>query len=104
MRSHPPIIFLGIHFCFVLIFEAESADNRNGMPSIELSSLLLQVITSWQVLAITGAVVVYLYLVAYVARTYHRPRMASGLKPKKAKKVKSAAPATVSNDDELLSD
>jgi hypothetical protein len=71
------------------------------MPSIELSSLLLQVITSWQVLAITGALVVYMYLVIYVARTYHRPRMASRMKPKKAKKVKAAP---VSTDDELLSE
>jgi hypothetical protein len=70
------------------------------MPSIELTDLLLQVITSWQVLAITGAIVVYLYLVTYVARTYHRPRIASR-KPKKVKKQKDV-PVTV--DDELLAD
>jgi hypothetical protein len=68
----------------------------------ELTSLLIQIITSWQVLAITGALIVYMYLVAYVARTYHRPRMASRLKPKKAKKAKAAAPASA--DDELLSE
>jgi type VI protein secretion system component VasK len=72
------------------------------MPSIELTDLLYQVLTSWQVLAITGAIIVYLYLVIYVARTYHRPRMASRHKPKKAKKEKAAAP--VSTDDELLSE
>jgi hypothetical protein len=71
------------------------------MFSSELTELLLQVITSWQVLVITGALIVYMYLVAYVARTYHRPRVASR-RPKKAKKVKSAAPASA--DDELLSE
>jgi hypothetical protein len=71
------------------------------MPSIELKDLLLQVITSWQVLFITGALVIYIYLVNYVARTYHRPR-ASRMKPKRAKKAKAAAPASV--DDELLSE
>jgi hypothetical protein len=70
------------------------------MLSIELTDLLLQVITSWQVLGITGALVVYMYLVAYVARTYHRPRMATRLKPKRARKEKAAGP--VSTDDELL--
>jgi hypothetical protein len=74
------------------------------MPSIELKDLLMQVITSWQVLFITGALVIYMYLVIYVARTYHRPRVASRMKPKRARKEKSSAPATVSTDDELLSD
>jgi hypothetical protein len=71
------------------------------MPSIELKDLLMQVITSWQVLVITGALVVYLNLVIYVARTYHRPRM-SRVKPKKAKKQKASASANA--DDELLSE
>jgi hypothetical protein len=85
-------------------FGAVTADDRSGMLSNELSSLLVQVITSWQVLAITGALVVYMYLVAYVARTYHRPRMATRLKPKKVKKEKSAAPTVANSDDELLSE
>jgi hypothetical protein len=71
------------------------------MFSIELKDMLMQVISSWQVLFITGALVVYMYLVSYVARTYHRPRVASR-KPKKAKRVKSATPASA--DDELLSE
>jgi hypothetical protein len=70
------------------------------MLSIELTDLLLQVISSWQVLVITGALVVYMYLVAYVARTYHRPR-ASRMKPKRAKKAKAAV---ITTDDESLND
>jgi uncharacterized protein YpmS len=70
------------------------------MPSIEIKDLLMQVITSWQVLFITGAIIVYMYLVTYVARTYHRPR-ASRMKPKRAKREKAAV---ITTDDESLND
>ena len=49
-------------------------------------ALLLQVIKSWQVIAVTIAIILYLTLVSYVARAYHRPR-ASKTKAKKKKAV-----------------
>jgi hypothetical protein len=59
------------------------------MVSEELMKLLPQVIQSWQVILITIVIVFYLFLVCYVARTYHRPRSVSKSKPKK-KKVEAA--------------
>ena len=59
---------------------------------MELKELLPQVITSWQVWAVILALVLYMYLVGYVARTYHRPRI-SKAKPKKKKKEKANANA-----------
>jgi urea transporter len=78
------------------------ADNENGMFSTELKYLLPQVISSWQVLAVTAALILYTWLVSYVARTYHRPHLSKS-KPKR-KKVK-AAPAEHNespNDEDSL--
>jgi hypothetical protein len=50
----------------------ENADTNN-MFSGELISLLKQVISSWQVIAVSVALVLYIFLVSYVARTYKRP-------------------------------
>jgi len=58
---------------------------------MELKELLPQVITSWQIWVMILALVLFMYLVGYVARTYHRPRM-SRAKPKKKKKEDKAAP------------
>jgi hypothetical protein len=62
-----------------------SADNEKGMFSKELTELLIQVVQSWQVIAVTIALVLFMYLVGYVARSYHRPRSVSRSKPKKVK-------------------
>ena len=64
----------------------------------ELRQLLVQVITSWQVLAVTVVLVLYIFLVNYVSRTYYRRRP-----PKARPEVKAQAPeATAPNDaDEL---
>lgn len=70
------------------------------MFSDELKELLIQVITSWQVLAVTGAVILYSLLVSYVARLYHRPRVAKPSTARKAKTVAKSAPE-VSDDDDL---
>jgi hypothetical protein len=59
--------------------------------SKEVIDLLLQVLKSWQVIAVTVAIVLYMSLVSYVARAHHRPR-ASKFKAK-AKKQKSLAAA-----------
>ena len=42
------------------------------MFSAEIRKLLFQVITSWQVLTVTGILIVYIFLVNYIARIYHR--------------------------------
>jgi len=68
------------------------------MFPIELKELLPQVISSWQVLAITGILILYTWLVKYVARTYHRPHLSKS-KPKR--KVK-AEPNVSSDNAESL--
>ena len=74
------------------------------MFSAEIRSLLAEVITSWQVLAVTGVLIIYIFLVNYVARIHQRPRHFSmpGIKKSKAKKAPvPSAPEPVSDDDEL---
>jgi hypothetical protein len=71
------------------------------MFSPELRELLIQVIKSWQVIVITVALVLYIYLVKYVSRRYHRPRM-SRSKPRRAKKAKIKAEKPQHNPDELI--
>jgi hypothetical protein len=72
------------------------------MFSKELSELLIQVIMSWQVIAVTIALVFFMYLVNYAARRYHRPHAVSKSKPKK---VKPRPPKEDSeNSEEILPD
>jgi len=70
------------------------------MFSMELKELLPQIITSWQVIVISIALVLYMWLVNYVARTYHRPRFISKSKPKR-KKAEAAPPVEVDDHAEL---
>jgi Na+-transporting methylmalonyl-CoA/oxaloacetate decarboxylase gamma subunit len=60
------------------------------MFSKELSELLFQVIKSWQVIAVTVVLVLYMSLVGYVLRSHHKPASVSKTKPKKQKKPKDA--------------
>jgi len=60
------------------------------MFSKELRELLSQVITSWQVWVTILVLVLFMYLVGYVSRTYHRPRISKS-KAKKKKEDKAAA-------------
>ena len=71
------------------------------MVSDELMELLIQVVKSWQVIAITVALVLYMFLVNYVARTYHRPSYVSKSRPQKSKKkaVSAAKPAKKSEKE-----
>ena len=41
--------------------------------SQELLDVLIQVIKSWQVLAVTGVLILYFFLVSYAARSHKRP-------------------------------
>jgi len=70
------------------------------MFSKELMGLLIQVVQSWQVIAVTIALVLFMYLVGYVARSYHRPHSVSKSKPKKVK----PAPKPKDSSEEIVPD
>jgi hypothetical protein len=76
--------------------------------SKELTSLIIDVITSWQTLAITLGIVVYIAIVNNVARLYrsNRPKSSRIKKPKKEKKAKKETEPveTVDMDDLGLED
>jgi len=56
------------------------------MFSDELRNLLIQVIKSWQVIAVTIVVVLYFSLVNYASRAHKKPAFVSKIKPKKKDK------------------
>ncbi|MDR0624036.1 MAG: hypothetical protein LBG10_06345 [Treponema sp.] len=61
------------------------------MFSKDMTALLIRVISSWQVIAVTVVFILYTFLVSYVARLYRRPRPMSMLPSRpKAKKTKAA--------------
>jgi len=53
---------------------------------------LFQVIKSWQVIAVSIALVLYMSLVSYAAREHHKPAFVSKIKPKKKEKPKKEKP------------
>jgi hypothetical protein len=55
----------------------------------QIKDMLIQVITSWQVIFITVVVILYLFLVSYVTKLYHKARMPKSSK-KKSKKTASS--------------
>jgi|TergutMp193P3_1026864.scaffolds.fasta_scaffold341303_2 hypothetical protein len=66
----------------------------------EVANLIAEVVQSWQVIAMTIAIVLYMLLVNYVARTYHRPRFISKSKPRKsAAKAKPSGPVVTEDTD-----
>ena len=75
------------------------------MFNSEIRNLLIQVITSWQVLAVTGVLIVYVFLVNYVAKLYHHPRPPSFTMPKikkqKPEKTQEPAAGVASESDEM---
>jgi hypothetical protein len=76
------------------------------MFSKEVIALLIDVVTSWQVIAVTIGVFLYMSLVVYVAKTYHRPRAIS-LSPsklKKKKKEEAAPPAGEADSEDEIND
>jgi hypothetical protein len=72
--------------------------------SEELRDLIIRVITSWQVIVVTVALIFYFLLVSYVSRIRHHSRPAAPeAGPKKHKKNKGESPeAVVVTDDESL--
>jgi hypothetical protein len=73
------------------------------MFSAEVIELLMKVITTWQVIAITIGIILYVNIVNYVAKNhYHRPKMPKkfGFKKKKTDAAAvAAAPAEGVHDD-----
>lgn len=66
------------------------------MLSKELMDLLVQVISSWQVIFITVVLILYFFLVFYVARLYRKPRtplLFSSPRTSVKKKAQKAEPA-----------
>jgi hypothetical protein len=73
--------------------------------SKELFDVLVQVIRSWEVLAVTGVLIIYLLLVFHAARGHKRPRaMARTIIPKKSKAVGEPDVETTEDDDLGLSE
>ncbi|MDR2485829.1 MAG: hypothetical protein LBD55_10585 [Treponema sp.] len=72
------------------------------MISNELKSLLIQVITSWQVIAVSVALVLYFSLVFYVARFSNTVKIPAMPKPKpKPKKENKPEPKSAEDDEEV---
>jgi len=76
------------------------------MFSQEFLDLLKHVITSWQVIAVTVGILIYMNIVTHVARSYHHPKVkkAAKVKAKKAEPVVSEGPEEIegggdSNDE-----
>ena len=63
-----------------------------------LRELLVKVISSWQVLVATSVLIVYFYLITFVARAYHKKRPRKPPKPKAKKGAAEPQEATVTDD------
>ena len=69
--------------------------------------LVKHVLTSWQVIAVTVAIVLYLNIVFYAARYYRTPRIGSiakklSFKRKAPRDVSASGPEEVSNSNDEL--
>ena len=73
------------------------------MFSEEIRKLLFQVISSWQVLAVTGVLIIYIFIVNNVARIYHRRphRIEMPKKAKQEQPPETPAPEASAETDEL---
>jgi len=73
------------------------------MFSEEVRKMLVQVISSWQVLVVTVVLILYVFLINYVARIYHRPGRSGGLFLPRTKRESSSNASTIvpSESDEL---
>jgi Na+-transporting methylmalonyl-CoA/oxaloacetate decarboxylase gamma subunit len=67
-----------------------------------LMELILLVIRSWQVIVVTIVLVLIMYLVGYVANSYHHPKSVSRARPKKAKIQPKVNVKKQSSPDDLI--
>ena len=74
----------------------------------EIGNLLIQVISSWQVLAVTVVIIIYFFLVSFVSRVYHpssrRPQMSLPKGKGKSKSESQEAQIVDEGDDLGLED
>jgi type VI protein secretion system component VasK len=77
--------YTGKKFPFLPIYKRGGA-----VLSEELKALIVQVLTSWQVLAVTIGIIIYIFIVTSVAKLYRsaRPKKPKTNKPQKEKKEK----------------
>jgi len=80
-------------------------DVYQTMFSSEMRNLLFQVISSWQVLAVTGVLIIYIFMVNSVARIYRRrrppPIIMPRIKKPKQEKNQEKAPAAASESGDI---
>ncbi|MCL2722504.1 MAG: hypothetical protein FWD47_14330 [Treponema sp.] len=78
------------------------------MESLSVFDVIKQVLTSWQVIVITIVIFLYIQIVNYVSRRYHRPRSMKKIKINIFKKKDKSSelsstddmlPGSSSNDD-----
>ena len=74
------------------------------MFNAEVREMLAQVLTSWQVVAVTVVLVMYMFLVNYVVKARRRPGKPSSAKRKKGKAPKLEFPSPPEGEpgDEVL--
>jgi len=76
------------------------------MFNAEVRRLLIQVIGSWQVWVVTVVLILYVFLINYVARLYNRPRRSHmpilPIPRRRAKKSDAEAPMAPSSDSDDL--
>jgi hypothetical protein len=72
------------------------------MFSKEMISILVEVLTTWQVIAAAIAALLYISLVNYVSRLSHRPSFS--MRPGKVKKKKEAPAAAAAGPEETEND
>jgi hypothetical protein len=65
----------------------------------ELWNLVVQLLTSWQVIAVTVVVFFYFFLVSYVSRLRYKSRPPSNTRPRKAKKVPRKETPTAAEEE-----
>ena len=68
------------------------------MFSDEVRKLLVEVVSSWQVIAVTVALIAYFYLINYVARLYRKKRPRRPIMPKIKPEATETPPEAVSDD------
>lgn len=70
------------------------------MFASEVRALLVEVISSWQVLAVTIALIIFVFIVSYAARTHSHYKPRGAFKGKKRKmKSQDAIPDSLSLTD-----
>jgi hypothetical protein len=68
-------------------------DDQKTVALKEIISLLIKLLSSWQVIVVTVVVFLYFHLVSYVARLYHHSNFSSMFAAKPKKKKQKARPA-----------